>query len=260
MTNVIGFPGLNLEFTINRVAFTLFGKDIFWYALIILTGFFLGVLFVYLDAKKQGINPDHIYDIAFWGLIVGVIFARIYYVIFDPDCLDGNILNIIKIWEGGIAIYGGLIGAVITVLVYCRIKKLPTLKIFDLCSPGLLIGQMIGRYGNFVNAEVFGKETTLPWRMSINGAPGVHPLFLYESLWNLLGFILIFLFRKKKTKDGQIFFFYGLWYGLGRLFLEGMRQSEFILYVIPNLLGISQLVSLILIIISASALIFFKKR
>lgn len=260
MTNVIGFPGLNLEFTINRVAFTLFGKDIFWYALIILTGFFLGVLFVYLDAKKQGINPDHIYDIAFWGLIIGVIFARIYYVIFDPDCLDGNILNIIKIWEGGIAIYGGLIGAVITALVYCRIKKLPTLKIFDLCSPGLLIGQMIGRYGNFVNAEVFGKETTLPWRMSINGAPGVHPLFLYESLWNLLGFILILFFRKKKTKDGQIFFFYGLWYGLGRLFLEGMRQSEFILYVIPNVLGISQLVSLILIIISASALIFFKKR
>ena len=260
MTNIIGFPGLNLEFTINRVAFTLFGKDIFWYALIILTGFILGVLFVYLDAKRQGINPEHIYDIAFWGLIIGVISARIYYVIFDPSSLNGNILNIFKIWEGGIAIYGGLIGAVITALVYCRIKKLPTLKIFDLCAPGLLIGQMIGRWGNFVNAEVFGRETSLFWRMTINGSEGVHPLFLYESLWNLLGFIIILLFRKKKKADGQIFFFYGLWYGLGRLFLEGMRQTEFILYVIPGVLGISQLVSLIVILISTTALIFLQKR
>ncbi len=260
MTNIIGFPGLNLEFTINRVAFSVFGKDIFWYALIILTGFILGVLFVCIDAKKQGVNPDNIYDIAFWGLVIGVICARIYYVIFDPSSIDGNILNIFKIWEGGIAIYGGLIGAVATALVYCRKKKLATLKIFDLCAPGLLIGQIIGRFGNFVNAEVYGKATTLPWRMTINGGTGVHPLFLYESLWNLLGLIIILAFRKNKKTDGQIFSFYCLWYSFGRLFLEGMRQSEFILYVIPNILGISQLVSLILIIISASALIFLQKR
>lgn len=260
MINKIGFPGLGLEFTINRVAFTVFGKSIFWYALIILTGFILGVLFVARNAKKQGINTEYIFDIAFWGLIFSVICARIYYVIFDPDCLDGNILNIVKIWEGGIAIYGALIGAVATALVYCRIKKLPTLKIFDLCAPGLFIGQLIGRWGNFVNAEVYGGETSLPWRMTINGGEGVHPLFLYESLWNLLGLIILLLFKKKKKTDGQCFFFYSLWYGVGRLFLEGMRQEQYILYVIPNKLGISQLVAFAVIIVSTAFLIFLHKK
>lgn len=260
MTNTIGFPGLNLEFKINRVAFSVFGKDIFWYALIILTGFILGVIFVLRDAKKQGINTDNIFDIAFWGLIVSIICARLYYVIFDPDCLNGNILNVLKIWEGGLAIYGGLIGAVCCTLFYCRIKKLPILKIFDLCAPGLLIGQIVGRWGNFVNAEVYGVATSLPWRMTINGGEGVHPLFLYESLWNLLGFIIILTFRKYKKKDGQIFFFYCLWYGVGRLFLEGMRQTQFILYVIPNILGISQLVAFGVIIISTIALVFLQKK
>lgn len=260
MINKIRFPGLNLEFTINRVAFSVFGKEIFWYALIILTGFFLGVVFVLRDAKKQGIDPDNIFDIAFWGLIVSVICARIYYVIFDPGCLDGNLLNIFKIWEGGLAIYGALIGAVATAFVYCRIKKLPILKIFDVCAPGLFIGQIIGRWGNFVNAEVYGRETSLPWRMSINGKAGVHPLFLYESLWNLLGFILILIFRKRKKTDGQIFFFYSLWYGVGRLFLEGMRQTQYILYLIPNKLGISQVVAFAVIIISTAALIFLHKK
>lgn len=260
MTNTIGFPGLNLEFEINRVAFSIFGKDIFWYALIILTGFVLGVAFVVIDAKKQNINTDNIFDIAFWGLISSVICARIYYVIFDPGCLNGNFLNIFKIWEGGIAIYGALIGAVACAIIYCRIKKLPTLKIFDICAPGLLIGQIIGRWGNFVNAEVYGKETMLPWRMTINGGPGVHPLFLYESLWNLLGLIIILIFRKRKKADGQVFFFYCLWYGIGRLFLEGMRQPQFILYVIPNILGISQLVAFAVIIISIILLIILQKN
>lgn len=260
MINKIGFPGLGLELTINRVAFTVFGKDIFWYALIILTGFILGVLFVVHDAKKQGIKTDNIFDIAFWGLIVSIICARIYYVIFDPACLDGNILNIVKIWEGGIAIYGALIGAVATALIYCRKKKLPTLKIFDICSPGLLIGQIIGRWGNFVNAEVYGTKTSLPWRMTINGGDGVHPLFLYESVWNLLGLILLLAFRKKKKADGQCFFFYSLWYGAGRLFLEGMRQNQYILYVIPEKLGISQLVAFVVIVGSVAALIALAKR
>lgn len=260
MTNTIGFPGFNLEMEISRVAFTIFGKDIFWYAIIILIGFILGVLFVLRDAKKNGINTEIIYDLAFWGLISAIIGARLYYVIFDPDYTGKNLLDIFKIWEGGLAIYGGLIGAVICTLIYCRKKKLAALKIFDLCAPGLLIGQIIGRWGNFVNVEVYGKPTSLPWRMSINGAEGVHPLFLYESLWNLLGLIIILLFRKKKKNDGQVFFFYCLWYGVGRLFLEGMRQTQFILYIIPNLLGISQLVAFIVIIISTIALIFLQKK
>ncbi len=260
MINKIGFPGLGLELEINRVAFTLFGKEIYWYALIILTGFALGFLFVWRDAKKQGINTDNIYDIAFWGLIVGIISARIYYVIFDPSVIKGNFLNIFKIWEGGIAIYGALIGAVLSTIIYCRTKKLPTLKIFDICAPGLLIGQAIGRWGNFINAEVYGMATNLPWRMTINGGTGVHPLFLYESLWNVLGLIILLSFRKYKKHHGQIFFFYSLWYAAGRLFLEGMRQTQYILYVIPNILGISQLVAFGVIILSVVSLIILQKR
>ena len=260
MINLIGFPGLGIEFNVNRVAFTIFGKDIFWYALIILTGFILGVAFVLWDAKKKNISSDTIFDIAFWGLLSAIIGARIYYVIFDPSSINGNILNIFKLWEGGLAIYGGLIGAVIAAFIYCKSKKLPILQIFDLCSPGLFIGQIIGRWGNFVNAEVYGKSTTLPWGMTINGEGPVHPLFLYESLWNLLGLIVLLVFRKHKKTDGEIFFFYCLWYASGRLLLEGMRQPQFILYVIPNILGISQLVAFCVIIISVVSLIILRKR
>ncbi len=260
MTNTIGFPGLGLQFEINRVAFNIFGRPIYWYALIILTGFLLAVLFVCRTSKKRGVDPENVFDIAFYGLIFGIICARIYYVIFDPDCLDGNILNIVKIWEGGIAIYGGIIGAVISTVIYCRIKKLPVLKTIDVCAPGLLIGQAIGRWGNFVNAEVFGGEAQNFLRMTINSDNPVHPLFLYESLWNIFGLILILIFRDKKKADGQVFFSYTLWYGVGRLFLEGMRQSEYILYLIDGILGISQVVAGLFIIISVIALIYLGNK
>lgn len=245
MVNKISFPALGLSFNINRVAFTVFGKDIFCYALIILTGFLLAVLYCAHNAKKRGANPENISDIALYGLIFGLIGARIYYVIFDFDTVRDSFWNIFKVWEGGLAIYGGIIGAVITAFVYCRKNSLPIPKTFDLCAPGLLIGQAIGRWGNFVNAEVYGVETSLPWGMSINGGACVHPLFLYESLWNALGFLLIFLFGKKVRTDGRIFFFYITWYSAGRLFLEGMRQSEYILYLIDGRLGISQVVAAI---------------
>ena len=256
MTNTIGFPGLGLEFTVNRVAFTIFSKPVYWYALIILSGFLLAVLFVYKTCKKRGVDPENIFDIAFYGLILGIICARIYYCIFDPDCLRGNILNVFKIWEGGIAIYGGIIGAVISTLIYCRKKKLSVLNTFDACAPGLLIGQAIGRWGNFVNAEVYGGVAENIFRMTINSSTPVHPLFLYESLWNTLGFILIVLFRDRKKVDGQVFFFYCLWYGIGRFFLEGMRQSEYILYLIDGKLGISQLVAAMFVVFSVVALIY----
>lgn len=260
MTNTIAFPGLGISLEINRIAFTVFGHPIYWYALILLTGFLGGLLFVGLTGKKRGLIPDHAWDIAFWGLLAGLLGARIYYVIFDPGCLEGNLWNFFKLWEGGIAIYGAIIGAVISTLIYCKVKKLPILNTFDVCAPGLLVGQIIGRWGNFVNAEVYGRETTLPWGMSINGSAGVHPLFLYESLWNLLGLILLILFRDKKKADGQVFFGYCLWYGLGRLFLEGMRQTEYILYLVPGKLGISQVVALICIILSVAMLIFLSRK
>lgn len=243
MINQIAFPALGIDFSINRVAFSVFGKDIFWYALIILTGFILGTLFVTVTAKRRGTNPEYIWDIALYGLIFGLIGARLYYIIFDFDSVRGSILNIFKIWEGGIAIYGAIIGAVISTYVYCRKKSLPVLKIFDLCCPGLLIGQAIGRWGNFVNAEVYGRETSLPWGMTINGSEPVHPLFLYESIWNIIGFLIIFLLRDKNKYDGRVFSFYIFWYSFGRLFLEGMRQSKYILCLSEGKIGISQVVA-----------------
>lgn len=259
MENVIGFPGLGLVFNINRVAFTVLGKEIYWYAICILTGFLGGMGFVSATSKKRGVSPDDIFDIAFWGLIFGIISARIYYCIFDWESI-GSFWNIFKIWEGGIAIYGALIGAIASAYVYCRIKKLNTLKVFDVAVPGLLIGQIIGRWGNFFNAEVYGRETDSLLRMTINGNPGVHPLFLYEGLWNLAGLILILLFRDRKQSHGQVFFFYIFWYSLGRLFLEGMRQTEYILYLIPDVLGISQLVAFIGIILGIGGMIYLGRK
>lgn len=259
MTNNIGFPGLGLDFEISRVAFTVFGKEIYWYALCILSGFLLGLLFVTSTCKKRGVDPDHIIDISIFGLVFGLIGARIYYCIFDWDSI-GSFVNIFKIWEGGLAIYGAIIAAIITAYTYCRIKKLNVFKVFDVCVPGLLIGQIIGRWGNFFNAEVYGEKTDSILRMSINGGDGVQPLFLYEGIWNLVGLILIVLLRDKKKADGQVFFFYILWYSLGRLILEGMRQSQYILYAIDNFVGISQIVAFIGIIVGIFGIIFLQKR
>lgn len=258
MTNIIGFPALGIKLTISRVAFTVFGHEIYWYALCILSGYLLGLLFVTKSCKKRGVNPDDIFDICFWGLIISIISARIYYCIFDWKAI-GGFSGIFKIWEGGIAIYGALIGAVATAYVICKKRRLDTLNVFDICVPGLLIGQIIGRWGNFFNAEVYGHETDSLFRMTINGGNGVHPLFLYEGVWNFIGLLLILLFRDKKHKDGQVFFFYIFWYGLGRLFLEGMRNSEYILYVIPNILGISQVVAFLCIFLGIFGMIFIEK-
>lgn len=255
MVNTISFPGLGLCFEVNRVAFSVFSKPIFWYAICILTGLIAGLIFVSLTCKKRGVDPDNVFDICFWGLISGIVCARIYYCIFDWESI-GSFWNIFKIWEGGIAIYGAIIGAVLSTAIYCKVKKLNVLNVFDVCCPGLFIGQIIGRWGNFFNAEVFGRETDSLLRMTINGGEGVHPLFLYEGIWNLFGLILLILFRHKKKADGQVFCFYIFWYSLGRLFLEGMRQGEYILYLIPGVLGISQVVAVIGIVLGIAGTIY----
>lgn len=248
MINNIAFPKLGIEFDINRVAFSIGEKDIYWYALLIVTGFILAIAYVCIDCEKRGVKRDSVYDIAMFGLIAGIIGARVYYVIFNFESMRGSFLNIFAVWNGGLAIYGGIIGAVISTFIYCRKNKLKVMNVFDVCAPGLFIGQIVGRFGNFVNAEVYGKVTNLPWQMSINGSSGVHPLFLYEALWNLAGLIFLTVYRNKKKADGEIFFLYILWYASGRIWLEGMRQSEYILYLIPNVLGISQVVSALCII------------
>lgn len=253
--NIISFPKLNITLEIDPVAFSVGAKPIYWYALIILTGFLLGLLLVYQTCEKRGVKKDTVWDTALLGLIFGIIGARIYYVLFSLDEFD-SFWDVFKIWNGGIAIYGGLIGAVISSFVYCRVKKVSAAKVFDVCAPGLLVGQAIGRFGNFVNAEVFGKETSSLFGMSINGAAPVHPLFLYESAWNIIGLILILIFRDKKKADGQVFCFYIFWYSFGRFFLEGMRNPEYILYAVKDVFGISQLVAIIMMALSVSCFVY----
>ena len=259
MTNVISFPKLGITLTISPEAFHVGQKPIYWYAIIILTGFFAGLLLASAGCDKRGIKKDSVFDIALFGIVAGIIGARIYYVLFAFDEFRDNFLDVFKIWEGGLAIYGGIIGAVISTYIYCRVKNLNFINALDVCCPGLLLGQSIGRWGNFINCEVYGRATDCFTGMSINGAPAVHPLFLYESIWSLLGVIIILLVRDKKTKNGQIMCLYLLWYGAGRLVLEGMRDSSYILYLIPKVFGISQLVSLILIILAIVGLVYISK-
>ena len=229
--NYVGFPGLGLSFNINPVAFTLFGKDIYWYGIIIGCGLLIAAAFCSYLASKDGLPNDTVTDIVLIGTPVGIICARLYFVIFDFASYKDNLLSVFAIWEGGLAIYGGIIGAVLSAYLYCRHKKLNVLKVFDICVLGLLIGQLIGRWGNFVNAEAYGCETTLPWRMQLMSDEAgkmvcVHPTFLYESLWNLAGLIMLMIYRKHKKFDGELFLMYIMWYGLGRSWIEWLRVDS----------------------------------
>ena len=259
MTNIVSFPKIGLTMNISPVAFSIGQKEIYWYALIILAGFMAGLLLAASNSEKRGIKKDHVWDIALFGILFGIIGARIYYVLFALDEFKDNWLDIFKLWEGGLAIYGGIIAAITTTVVYCKTKKINVLNALDVACVGLLLGQAIGRWGNFMNCEVYGRPTEAFLGMSINGGSPVHPLFLYESLWNLAGVIVILLLRDRKTKNGQVFCLYLLWYSTGRLFLEGMRDGDYILYLIPDVLGISQVVSALLIIISIIAFILISK-
>lgn len=259
MANIITFPKLGFSLNLSPVAFTVGTKEVYWYALIILFGFLMGIFLVSFDSEKRGLSKDNVLDIALWGMVSGVICARIYYVLFSLDEFRGDWLGIFRIWEGGIAIYGAIIGAVLSTFIYCKKKKLNIFNTFDVCCVGLLLGQAIGRWGNFTNCEVFGRPTDFLLGMSINGNAPVHPLFFYESMWSFAGVILLCILRNKKKKNGQIFFGYILWYSAGRLVLEGMRDTRYILYVIPDTLGISQLVAALLIIASVAGLIYVTK-
>lgn len=247
---MVSFPGLNMSFKINPVAFTLFGREIMWYALIIITGLLLGVLFAVYEGKRVGISVDTILDIALIGTPSAIVCARAYYVICEWDYYSKHINEIVMIWNGGIAIYGAIIGAVISSLIYCRIKKVNVGKMFDVGAFGLLIGQIIGRWGNFMNSEAHGGETDLPWRMYIQEIDQcVHPTFLYESLWNLIGFLLLLAYRRHKKFHGEVFLLYIVWYGIGRAFIEGMRTDS--LYIASTGIRTSQLLAIISVIISS---------
>ena len=255
--NNISFPKLNISFDINPVAIDLpFMGGIRWYGLIIAFGIILALLYCSRVAKKEGEKSDTISDIVLYALPVSVIFARTYYVLFSWESYKDDLSSVFKIWEGGIAIYGAVIGAVLTAWIYCRVKKLNTLKIFDICCLGLMIGQMTGRWGNFVNAEAFGGYCDYFWGMSINGKAPVHPTFLYESLWNLVGFIILSSLHKKRPFYGYTFFNYLSWYGVGRFFIEGLRTDS--LYA--GGIRISQCVALLCVIGGTYALSFLSEK
>jgi len=245
----ISFPGLGIgEFDVDSVAFSPFGVDIAWYALIITIGMVACVAFACYMAKKVGIEYDHILDMAIFTITSGIIGARLYYVIIEHDRFE-SFAEIIDIRSGGLAIYGGIIGGAIAVFLVCKFKKLRFKVVADFVYPGVMLAQAIGRWGNFMNAEAYGCATTLPWRMNLSrysdafidrmleqgytyemlasGEVGAHPAFLYESLWNIIGFcVLIFVLYKRKQYDGQIYYLGAAYYGLGRFMIESLRTDS----------------------------------
>ncbi len=270
----ISFPGLfgDWEFNPSPVAIN-FGNGIYWYGIIICLGLILAVLFCARKAKQYGLNEDNVYDLIIWEIPLCVIGARLYYVIFYLDLYrnsDGslNFSRMIAIWDGGLAIYGAVIVAFAVLFIFCRIKKLSFGAFADLGVMGLLIGQSIGRWGNFMNREAFGGETTLPWRMrlwtSTTEFIEVHPTFFYESLWNLIGLLLIiFVISRARTFDGENTCFYFIWYGLGRSMIEGLRTDSlylFNLYLFGQPVRVSQALSLALVIGAFIVLIINKRR
>lgn len=237
--NHVTFPGLGLDFELNEIAFSIGNLSVRWYGIILCVGIIAGfIYFLNRASKTEGIDPDHIYNITLITVIVAIIGARFTYVMTNLDKYD-NFWDMLNITNGGIAIYGAIIFGLASILIYCRVKKLPTYVVFDSAAPGVMLGQIIGRWGNFVNAEAYGYSEgveKLPWRMGLDKVfiddvyrsdiQFVHPTFLYESLWNLIGFIIIsFIYRKKKF-NGQIFCSYIAWYGLGRGFIEFLRTDS----------------------------------
>lgn len=244
----VQFPGLGLEFTINRVALSIGGFNIYWYGVIIAVGMLLALLYAFRYAVDFGIDSDRLVDVVAIGTVMAIVCARAYYVAMAPFEYH-SLWEMVDIRLGGIAIYGAVIGAFVFGGLAAKWRKVPLLPLFDLVALGFLIGQGIGRWGNFVNQEAFGTNTTLPWGMYSEGTKAylqsvqvtlpagvtvdpsmpVHPTFLYESLWCLIGFVMLALYVKHRKFHGQIFLLYAIWYGLGRGWIEGLRTDSLLI-------------------------------
>ena len=243
----VEFPGLGIGFDISPTAFTIGTFSVYWYGIIIGTGFILAVAYCMRQCGRHNVDPDKLINCVIAGLITAIIGARLYFVIFSWDSYKGDLLKILNIHSGGLAIYGGLIGALAGGLITARVQKMKLMPILDITVIGFLIGQGIGRWGNFMNQEAFGTPTDLPWRMvsEATGGVGVHPCFLYESLWCLLGVLVFHIIGRKYQKyDGQLFYLYLIWYGAERTFVEGLRTDSLLLPGTP--IRVSQLLSMII--------------
>lgn len=256
----ITFPNLGISVNPSPVAFTLLGKDVYWYGIIIASGFILAVLYAMRRCKEFGLTDDNILDMLFAAVPTAVICARAYYCIFYWELYADDPISALYIWEGGLAIYGGVIGAVAAVLIFCKIKKLPVGPMLDIGGLGLLIGQFIGRWGNFINREAHGAVTDSFLKMGLENSAGqmvyYHPTFLYESLWNLVGLILLHFFSKKRKKDGEVFAAYLAWYGLGRTWIEGLRTDS--LYLFGTGIRVSQLVAIVTFVAGTAWIVWFR--
>ena len=262
--SVISFPALG-NLTLNPPSYiTVFGRPIYFYGILIALGFLLAILYCSRHAPDFGIKQDDFYDMALWLIPLCIVGARLYFVAFRWSDYADDPASILAVWEGGLAIYGGIIAGVLCVVFVCRRKKIPVSAMLDLTVYGLLIGQILGRWGNFMNREAFGAETTVFCRMGLTDPSGhtiyVHPTFLYESLWNLIGLIFLIVFRNrgKRRYDGQCALLYFFWYGLGRAWIEGLRTDS--LYLGSSGIRVSQALSLLLILVMGALLLIQSRR
>ncbi len=262
----VSFPGLGIgEISFNKVAFSLFGTiEVRWYGIIMVTGIILAFLYAYYRSKHEGVSFDDLLDYAIFTVISGIVGARLYYVITsDQKYTFGEIF---AIWNGGIAIYGAIIGGATALLCVSLYKKIKWQKAFDMVCPGVMIGQIVGRWGNFFNGEAYGEapvEDSLLYfmRMELRHEDWMNsyvcqPTFLYESLWNLVGFLIINALYKKKKYDGQVFLMYITWYGFGRMFIEGLRTDS----LMVGTFRISQVVAFLCFVVGFALLVYLGVR
>ena len=273
----ISFPGLfgDWEFNPDPIAIHI-GHGVYWYGIILACAMLAGLFLCMKQAKRFGLTEDNVLDLVLWAVPCCILGSRIYYVIFYLDLYrnaDGSLDwgRIVAIWDGGLAIYGTVIAGVIVVLIFTKVKKLRFAAMTDLAAMGLLLGQIIGRWANFINREAFGGLTDLPWRMrlwvSTTQYIEVHPTFLYESLWNLVGLLLmLFVVTKGRRFDGENTWFYFLWYGLGRSWIEGLRTDSLYLFnwtFMGQPIRVSQVLSMVMVVVAAFMLFYnikIKKR
>ncbi|WP_425446977.1 prolipoprotein diacylglyceryl transferase [Dethiothermospora halolimnae] len=238
----------------DPVAFEIFGLSVRWYGIIIATGLALATIVALRETRRIGFDEEYLIDLLIFAVPAAIIGARIYYVIFSWEQYQGDILKMINIRGGGLAIHGAIIASVITAIIFSKKKKISFWKLADIAAPSIILGQAIGRWGNFINKEAYGGPTDLPWAIVVNGQK-VHPTFLYESLWNFLVFGFLIWYRKNKVKvEGEVFLLYIAFYSVARFFIEGLRTDSLML----GSIRVAQLISIVLI--ASSMILFYMRR